>query len=259
MNRRRALLVCIVAISLPGLCRSEESFSAYRVTQHGVSVAVALYGITEVQALFGGKLKKIDPAYTQVLFDQRWPAQGIDVLWLRIENHSEQTYTFQKATLAGPCLSAREVAKRLQRPEHLRTEVVLRPLLAGPRQLFAIPGIVFKSLVGLVNTVRPYGATAAIPLISIVRTCDWVVHARPRVQRFNKTVRDVLVGAEIPEGVTIWREGLVVGYVFLPHVERAAPLRVMLINAQTKQPLIFEIPLPVKNMSLLNTAPTVRG
>ncbi len=258
MNPLRALLVLIFAIGLPGLCRSEELFGASHVTQHGVSVAVALYGITEVHALFGSELEEIDPEYTQVLFGQRWPAQGIDVLWLRIENHSDQLYTFQKATLAGPYVSARALAKRLQRPEHLRTEVVLRPLLAGPRQLFAIPGFVAVSLVGLVNTARPYGATAARPLVPIVRACDWLVHVHPRVQRFNKTLRDVLMRAEIPDVVTIRREGLVVGYVFLPHAERTAPLRVMLIDTRTQQPLIFEMPaLPVQDTSLLNTAPTV--
>jgi len=242
MNRLGAFLVLIFAIGLPGLCRSEESFGAYRVTQHEVSVAVALYGIKEVQALFGGELEEIDPEYTQALFGQRWPAQEIDVLWLQIENHSDQPYTFQKANLAGSYVSARALAKRLQRPEHLRTEVVLRPLLAGPRQLFAIPGVVAKSLVGLVSTTRPYGATVALPLVPIVRACDWLVHAHARVQRFNKTLRDGLIRAEIPDVVTIRREGLVVGCVFLPHAGRTDPLRVMLINARTQQPLIFEIP-----------------
>ncbi len=242
MKRFRALLILLFAIGLPELCQSEESIGAHHVTQNGVSVAVAFYGIKEVQALFGGELEEIDPEYTQVLFGQRWPAQGIDVLRLRIENHSDQPYTFQKANLAVPYLSARALAKRLQRPEHLRTEVVLRPLLAGPRQLFAIPRVVAASLVGLVSTARPYGATAALPFVSIVRACDWLVHARPRVQRFNETLRDVLIRMEIPEVVTIWREGLVVGYIFLPHAERTDPLRVMLMNARTQKPLIFEIP-----------------
>lgn len=151
-------------------------------------------------------VQALDAEHTRDIFETDLVAKGAQPLLIKIRNESGQTYRFRKADVDARYLPAAEAAKL-----SYENPVVIGGQALG-RAIGFIPGLIFK-------------APRKVP-------------PRPILNRGvqESFVREEIADADIEPG------GSLEGFMFVRPFSGGRRLRVTLINVQTQEPLVFDVP-----------------
>lgn len=177
-----------------------------RVRKEGVSVVAALIGPSRATDVFGVDLLR----------------NGVQPLLVIIRNDSPHPYLFRKANVDPKYLSAARVARLAE----------VHPTVAVARYLkwlfFIIPGFVFDTVVEPATTLEFPGMREAAQ--------------RPPRAHDPRITAD-FVNNEIPDA-EIRPQSSLAGVMFVRPLKLGGVLPVTLVNIDTRQPVIVEIPTP---------------
>ncbi len=208
IRRPRSDLWSPTTITRPPIELPNRTLEDYpgRLEKNGVSVAVEL----------------IDPSRTQGLFHADLVRDGVQPLMVVIHNGSDQAYVFSKANVDRHYLPAEQVA-RLAYVHPIETIAHHIRWLA-----FLVPGVVFETVIEPASTLDFPGMEEAA--------------RRPAIPDNRSTKADFLnhqiADAEVLPGHSL------AGVLFIRPPKLGSLIPVTLVNAQTRQPLVFEIPTP---------------
>lgn len=194
--------------SAPPVTVPSSTLSAYpdHLEQNHVAVAVEF----------------MDPLRAHDLLHMEFATRGIQPLMIVIQNGSDQSYRFSKADVGARVVPAARVAS-LAGPHPVVT--VLRYLTWVA---FLAPGFIFDTVVEPATTFEFPG----------------MQDASQRPARFNRQqMSDDFVEHEIADAV-IAQDSSHAGLLFIRRPAPDSRLSITLTNAQTRQPLVFEVPVP---------------
>lgn len=185
---------------------SELAASPSRIEQDHVSVAAVL----------------IEPRRTKQIFGTDLVRKGVQPLLLRIHNGNDRAYLFDKAHVNPPAIPAAQAARRTD----------LHPTITLARYLkwlvFVVPGIIVESIVEPASTFNFPGIEEAAQ--------------RPPRSNAQRLTADFLKHEIADE--EIGPNGSLEGVLFIHPPRLGSAVRVTLINAHTRQPLVLDIPTP---------------
>ena len=152
-----------------------------------------------------------DPDLSVSVFGVNLLRHGIQPLTLLIQNRSQQTYTFQKAQVHARYIPAEQAA----------AYAYVNPVEATVHTTTWLPKVFMKSVAGVVFPKNRKLSTPG-PFM-------------------NEEIREHFAREEIPDAA-IGPNGSLSGFVFIPPPEPGPSLHITLLNAQTQQPLVFDVP-----------------
>lgn len=189
--------------------KAERSPSMSQPRHRHLQVLPSAHQIKKEQVTVGAEFLNTDLANN--IFDTDLVGRGIQPLTIAIENRSNQTYAFRKADVDEHYIPAAQAAKAAyQNPVKAEGQAVGWFLLRIPK------------LIASVTSKRHRPSLASGPFI-------------------NRDIQADFVKEEIAD-TTIGPNGSLTGFLFLGLPRQERVLTIKLLNVQTQQPLIFEIP-----------------
>ncbi len=219
MRNRVTLLVLALVVCLPNLSDAAHHRNKLSGSQSGSlsgqgqghESRIADYAGRVVKANVSVVVERIGADQTKDIFGVDLVGRGVQPLTIQIQNRSGQTYTFRKANVDEHYISAAEAARY----------ACPNPIITGLRFVrwivCWIPAYILEQFVESFE-----GATR-----------------RPLT---NQDIRAAFMKEEITD-TAIGPNGSLSGFMFIRPPPRGSRLNMKLINVQTQEPLVFEVPL----------------